>query len=125
MWSSHFEGVIQTNMSLLCVVLHGTWRRVRLRLVLGAVRAETHVVEGHSVVLGQRKRQPLRRGRFQTHIGRQHGGADGKAGAAGSLALLARAAAGVAFAIPPRLHLLLDHQDLVVAKVTQQRGVRV
>lgn len=51
----------------------------------------------------------------------QHGRADGKAGAAGIAALAARAPGGVPPALPAgTLGLLLDNQDLVVAKVAQQ-----
>lgn len=65
-------------------------------------------------------RQRLRR-LVQAQGGRQQGGADGKAGAAGIATLAPRASGG----IPPTLSaqslgLLLDHQDLVIAKVTQQ-----
>ena len=57
----------------------------------------------------------------QAQGGGQHGGADGKAGAAGIAALAPRASGGIPPALSARtLGLLLDHQDLVVAKVTQQ-----
>ena len=74
-------------------------------------------------------RSPYRKclgGRVQPQRGRQHGRAEGEAGAAGVAALAAGATRGVPTALPDRaLWLLLDHQDLVVAEVAQQRVVRV
>lgn len=63
-------------------------------------------------------RQSIRR-LVKAKGGGQHGRADGEAGAAGIAALASGASGG----IPPTLpagdfRLLLDHQDLVVAKVT-------
>lgn len=56
--------------------------------------------------------------------GGQHGGADGEAGAAGIAALASRASGRIPPTLPAgNFWLLLDHQDLVIAKVTQQRVV--
>lgn len=62
----------------------------------------------------------------KTQGGRQHGRADGKAGAAGIAALASRASGGVSPAFSAQtLRLLLDHQNLVVAEVTKQGVVRI
>lgn len=53
--------------------------------------------------------------------GGQHGGADGEAGTAGIAALASRASGRIPPTLPAgNFWLLLDHQDLVVTKVTQQ-----
>lgn len=85
------------------------------------------MVERNSVVLCQGEVEHVLLPWLQpdAHGGGQHRGADGVAGVPWGLSLFPGPPARVPFVVLLRQGLLLDHQDLVVAQVPQQRILRV
>lgn len=87
----------------------------------------THMVEWNSVVFCQGEVEHILLPWLQpdVHGGGQHRGADGVAGVPWGFSLFPGPPARVPLVVLLHQRLLLDHQDLVVAQVPQQRILRV
>lgn len=118
LWHKYVESALPNHYATMSdcvnshiVILDAGWQ-------IKTVAVMTHVVHWHSVALRQWEGQALWGSWVQSDGRGQHGWADGIAGAAGVVALLAGTPPSVPLAFPGNIWLLLDHQDLVVAQVT-------